>query len=149
MTLHLVGDDRRVEPVVRLREQLPVEVRHADVVGHALVGQLLEGVECPLGVVRRHRPVDVQQVDAVDPQPVERIVGGAFRVLVREIVREDLRRQKHLLAGHVCPLDPGTHRPFVLVHLCRVDVTVPQLQRTTHCLGTLLEPTDVHGPQPG
>ena len=82
--LDLIGKQRRIEHVQRPIDCRGLEVRHPDVSGHALLDEFVERRERVFGIVVASRPVDVQQIDRLDAQSVEAIVGRLDDALVAE-----------------------------------------------------------------
>jgi len=132
-----MAEQRHAQNVDGRLDVFGLEVRDADPVDQFVVVQLLERPEGVLGIVLAGRPVDVQQVDAVDAQLVETLLGAVDHVLVGQLVDPHLRREEHVLAVDVGGGDALADGVLVAVRLCGVDVTIPHLQGRPYGLGAL------------
>ena len=74
--------------------------------------------------------MDVQQVHVADAQPVETLAGRRRHVVGREAVGPHFRRQKHVRTVDVGVGDAVADDRFVVVNLCRVEMSVPDFERS-------------------
>ena len=110
-----------------------VEVAHADGAHAALVAQLaqrLPGLD--VAVLPGRRPVDEEQVEHVEPEPLQRGVERGEGGVSTVVVVPDLRRDEHVLAGHVARRQGPADALLVAVEARRVDVPVAGLQGGGH-----------------
>ncbi len=115
------------------------EVTHAGVADGPGVVELVERPQRRLRVVEVGRPVDVQQVEVVGPEPVETPPDALDDVLAfrpRLHLVDCLRGEKNVLARDVGASDPLADVRLVPVHFRGVDVSVAGLD----CLGHVLHP---------
>ena len=74
-------------------------------------------------------PVQQQEVDVVDLQPLERPLGRRAHAVGGELVAPQLRRQEELVARHTAGGEPLADLGFVLICLRGVDVPVADFER--------------------
>ena len=101
MGLDLVREHRRVEDRLGALQLRAGEVTDADVTDLPRVVELVECGERRFGVVGPGRPVDVQEVDDVETEPVATRLERLDDVVVREVVVPDLRRDEDVLPGYL------------------------------------------------
>ena len=121
--LHLV-DGRRDRGDVEQRVQFAhVEVGDADGPGVAQLAGAFHAWPGPGGTTLG--PVDDVQVDVVDTEPLEALLGFGRRIPVGRI---ELGRDEHLVARHATLAQPPSDALLVAVGLGGVDVPVPELE---------------------
>ena len=125
--LDLVDDRSRGGDPEQLVDLGDAEVGDADRAGVAALPGLLHARPGP----RRPtlRPVDDVQVDVVDAEPPEAVLGLARRI---GVAREELGRDEHLLPGDAALAQRPADALLVAVGLRRVDVAVAELERPAH-----------------
>ena len=120
-------------------EVVLLKIRHSDGSRLAVGVDLLQRLPCLDEIPDlRQRPVDQEQVDGVDAQVGERLVGGLECVVVRVESVVELAGDEHLVARDVGPVDALTDLLLVAVHLGRVDVAVADVERGPHRVDRLL-----------
>src|SRR5882724_4511744 len=70
-----------------------------------------------------------QQVDFVQAQPRQALLGGSLEIVRFEMGGPDLGRQKDFVAPDAGSTDGLADLTFVLIHLRGVDVTIAEPQR--------------------
>ena len=63
------------------------------------------------------RPMNQQQVDLVDSQPLQACLGGPLQRAIRDVFPPDLGRNPVLVAGDDGVIQPLRYRVFFRVHL--------------------------------
>ena len=84
------------------------------------------------------RPMNQQQVDLVDSQPLQACLGGPLQRAIRDVFPPDLGRNPDLVAGDAAGTQPLPDRLFVRVHLSRVDMAVAARERSRDRTGAFL-----------
>lgn len=80
-----------------------------------------------LVIVAAAGPVDVQQVHAIDTQPIQARSRPGLDLPGLEGIHPQFRRQRHIIAVDVAPGQTVAHDALVLVYLCGVEVTIPDI----------------------
>jgi hypothetical protein len=111
VVLDLVGEDRR--DLQRLLDQPRREVADADVADQALLAQV---VECAERLLERHlgvRPVQEVEVEVLEAELLDALLGRAAQAVALEGARPHLGRDPELLARDAAGRDPApTSRSF-------------------------------------
>ena len=145
VVLDLVGEHGR--ELERLLQQAGGEVRHADLPHAPVVPEPVQRAERLLQRHLRVRPVQQQQVDVVDAEPLERLLGVALDQLRRGVRVRHLRGQEDLVPRHAAVGDPAPDLALVLVRARGVDLAVSDLQRVPHAVRRI-RPRDQPSPEP-
>src|SRR5690606_8123777 len=83
-------------------------------------------------------PVDQQQIDLIDPEPLEAGLRRALQGAIADVLPPHLGRQPDLIARNAACPQPFPDGRLVAVHLGRIDVPVPALECRRDAPGTLL-----------
>ena len=121
------------------------EVRHADVARPPVLADLVQRVQRLLERHVRVRPVQEQQVELVDAEPLQRLLRVALDLVGRRLVVRHLRGQEDLVARHAALGDPAPDLALVLVRARGVDLPVADLQRVADAVRRVLSG---HQPRP-
>src|SRR6185369_7621183 len=125
---HLVGG----EPVAageaaQLLEIRHVEVRHTPALDLAALDEAFERLD-RLRERDAAAPMQQVEVDAVDPEALERTVARCHQLLARGMVRIELRHQVHLVAAAADGLAHDLLRAAIAIHLRGVDEVQPEIE---------------------
>ena len=109
-------------------EVVDVEVGHPDRPDAPLVLQLDQRLpRLDILVLPRHRPVDQEHVDPVEPELLHRVVERLQRLVAHMRAVAELRGDEEILARHACALDGLPDALFVVVALGGIDRAIARL----------------------
>src|SRR5215468_1920531 len=129
MHLDLVAHQRLLRELHGLLDQRDGEVRHADVARKSHTLDLAERAERVAQRNLRIRPVQQEQIDLRELQPLQARLRGTLEVAGGKVRRPHLRGDEHLLAFYAGGAQSLPHLAFVVVKLGGVDVAVAAPQR--------------------
>ena len=118
-----------------------VEIAHTDGAHLALPHVVLHYLPGVTHAVL-HRPMNQKQVDVAGIQSGEALVDRLAHCLtaIAHYACRDLGSDENLTAQHVAVGNAQSYLRFILIHLCRIDMSESCLQSQTYILPSRLSP---------